>query len=550
MVVPAWRFVSRLTRNGVRVVRTVWGGLDRAARARSLWLVIPLGLDLDERGGPVFGGPREAWLSHLDLLRALERAARDPRLAGVLLRFRGSGPHRFSQAAALRRAVDAVREAGLPVIAWGESLDAAQLWIATGADRVWIPESGGVPLVGLRSEHFYLKDLLEKLEVVPEVVQIGRYKGAGEMATRRSMSPEQREQVESWQGDLFAELVDAVARGRGLSPEAVRDRVDRGPYGAEAAREAGLIDGFLYRDELEEALRPLSRVADGGEAGDPSERKVGFVGLGTYLSAVVEDTGWQPWLRELPRVAYLVASGGIHRGPTRRGIGSQALGSLLESVREDPRVRAAVLRVDSGGGDAVASDLLYREIELTCREKPVVVSMGDMAASGGYYLAAAADAILAEAGSVTGSIGVVGGKVNLEALYRRLGVGREGIESSARAGVFSETRGFTPDERQAVRSGMEAVYEVFVRRVAAGRKLDPDDVRRMGEGRIFSGRRAVDLGLVDRLGGPLEALREAASRAGIREGERYQVEVLPRRPRLPDLRTLLGGAEVGARRLP
>ncbi len=159
--------------------------------------------------------------------RARRRAIRA--WPGVLLRFRGSGPHRFSPGGGPAARVDGVREAGLPVVAWGESLDAAQLWIATGADRVWIPESGGVPLVGLRSEQVFVKDLLDKLEVAPEVVHIGRYKGAGELATRRSMSPEQREQVESWQGDLFAELVDAVARGRGLSPEAVRDRIDRRP---------------------------------------------------------------------------------------------------------------------------------------------------------------------------------------------------------------------------------------------------------------------------------------------------------------------------------
>jgi protease-4 len=507
----------------------------RAARRKALWLVLPLGTELFERPRAPFGIPRDATLSLVDLLRCLERAAKDPRLSGVVLRFLGTGPHRFSQAAALRRATDSVRAAGLPVVAWAESLNAPQLWIASGAEKLWIPESGAVQLVGLRSEQLYLRDLLDKLDVTPEVVQVGRYKSAGEMVTRRGMSAQQREQVEAWQGDLFNELVGAVGRGRGLSDAEVRDRIDRGPYAAAAAREAGLIDGFLYRDQLEETLGPLSR-------GSGPNRDVAFLDASGYLAGVVNDPGWRPLLRDLPRIAYVVATGNVHRGLSRRGIGSVATGKLLAGVREDSRVSAVVLRVDSPGGDAVASDLLYREVELTRKEKPVVVSMGEVAASGGYYLAAAADVILAEAGTVTGSIGVVGGKLNLEGLYQRLGIGRDAVESGARSGLFSEARGFSPDERVALRDELEAIYGVFLDRVAAGRGMDREAVERIAQGRIWSGRKALEIGLVDALGGPLEAIAEAASRAGIVLGERYQVEVHPQRPRLPDLRTLITGS--------
>jgi protease-4 len=349
------------------------------------------------------------------------------------------------------------------------------------------------------------------------------------------MSVEQREQMEAWQGELYAQLVQAIARGRSLDAEAVRDRIDRGPYAAAAALEAGLIDGFLYKDELEESLKRLSR-------GDVS-RDVDFLDLRSYLGGVVLDPGWRPLLRGLPRLAYVVATGNVHRGPGRRGIGSQALSGLLERVREDDRIRAVVLRVDSPGGDAVASDLLYRAVELTRQEKPVVVSMGEVAASGGYYLAAAADAIWIEPGSVTGSIGVVGGKINLEGLYQRLGIGRDAVETGDRAGLFSDARGFTPEEKQAVQGEMTALYEVFLKRVAAGRKLERDALERVAQGRIWSGRAALEVGLVDALGGPLEAIDDARRRAGVRDGGRYQLEVLPRRPRLPDLRALLAGVE-------
>ncbi|MEE2673443.1 MAG: signal peptide peptidase SppA [Myxococcota bacterium] len=537
MARPVVGFVSRLLGNGLRGVQFASRGLERRAKANALWLRVPLGAEVGERNRAVLGASREAGPCFLDLLRSLERVAGDARIAGVLLHFQGSGPHRFNQAAALRRRVDRLREAGVPVVAWAESLTAAQLWIASGADVVWLPESGVVQLVGLRTEQFFLKDLLDKLEVEPEVVHVGRYKSAGEIATRRSMSPEQREQTEAWLTDLYRELVEAIGTGRGLEPGEVRERIDRGPYAAAAAREAGLIDAFLYADELEEALRPLSR-------GSNSSRDVAFLDLARYFASVVQDPGWRPLLRDLPKLAYVVATGNVLRGTSRRGIGSVPMGRLLARVREDDRISGVVLRVDSPGGDAVASDLLYRAVELTALEKPVVVSMGEVAASGGYYLAAAANAIWIEPGSLTGSIGVVGGKVNLEGLYRRLGVGRDAVEMGARAGLFSEARGFTPDERRAVGDEMKALYDVFLKRVAAGRELDPEAVERVARGRIWSGRTALDVGLVDGLGGPLEAIDDARRRAGIGDGERYQLEVHPRRSLLPDLRAMLMGAEV------
>jgi protease-4 len=259
-----------------------------------------------------------------------------------------------------------------------------------------------------------------------------------------------------------------------------------------------------------------------------------------YASLCVGDPGWRPLLGDLPRLAYVVAEGAIHAGGGGRGIGSTAFRRLLDAIGREARVRGVVLRVESPGGDGLASDLLYRGVERLRREKPVVVSMGEVAASGGYYLAAAADAVFAEASTLTGSIGVVGGKLDASGLYRRLGVARQSIERGARAGLLADDRGFTPDERAALRRDMESVYDVFVERVASGRGLARDAVERAAGGRVWSGARALGLGLVDAIGGPLEALGDARRRAGLAPGERAVVDVHPRLRPWPGLRSLLG----------
>ena len=214
----------------------------------------------------------------------------------------------------------------------------------------------------------------------------------------------------------------------------------------------------------------------------------------------------------------------------------------FERIRRDEGLRGMVLRIDSPGGDALASDLLWRSIMLVRKDKPVVISMGDTVASGGYYLAAGGDAVLAEPGTLTGSIGVVGGKIDLSGLYERLGIGRDAVERGARAGIHTETRGFSPDERGALREEMRSIYDLFLDRVAEGRALERDAVARVAQGRIFSGQQAERHGLVDALGGPLEAIAEVRKRAGLVPGERIRLEVLPRIPRLEGLRGLVGAA--------
>jgi protease-4 len=493
------------------------------------WLRLRLGSSLDELRAPrAFRGRSGSGLGLLEVLQTLSRVTRDSQVCGVLVELEG-GLGGWSRRQALRRALLELGGAGKAVVVYAESLDTGDLFLASAATRVWLAPGGAVHLTGLRAEGLFLRGLLDRLDVEADVVRVGSHKGAAETFTREGMSPEQREQLELLMDDLFGELVTAIAEGRKLSPERVRELVDQSLFPARVAAAAGLVDRCLYPDELEAALQE--------EAAADAKRSIEAA---LYYAWRASDRGWLPLLREPPHVAYVVARGSIRRGKGLRGIATEAFRALLERLREDDRVRGVVLRLDTPGGDGLASDLLWREISLVARAKPVVVSMGDVAASGGYYLAAAAHAVLAEAGTLTGSIGVVGGKLNLEGLYQKLGIRREAVERGARAGLFSEARGFTPGERSVLRAEMESVYESFVLRVAEGRKLAPEVVERVAQGRVWSGARAQGLGLVDTLGGPLEALREAARRAGLGEHERVLVDVHPRMPRFAGLRSLLG----------
>jgi len=478
---------------------------------------------------PFFGGGEPA-LALLEALLVLERAALDPAVAAILVRSEGPAGG-LARSLSLRRGLAAAARQK-PVLVWAESLSAEELLVASAATRLVVPEAGSVHLVGLRYEGVFLHDLLDKLGVAPEVVRIGEFKTAGEMLTRSSLSPEQRTQLEALLDDQFTVLVDALAEGRRLPAARVRELVDAGPFTAPAAREAGLVDDCRFPDEVPDLVRELAPALAGR---DP----LPTVDARTYLALRAGDAGWAPLRGERPLLAYVVARGSIVRGRGRRGVACDTYRRLFEQLEKDERIAAVVVRIDSPGGEVVASDLLWRAVRQLGREKPVVASLGDTAASGGYYVAAAAHAILAEPGSVTGSIGVVGGKLDLSGLYERLGVGRDGVERGARAGLYSESRGFTPDERKAVREGMHAAYERFVSRVAEGRSLAPERVHAVGGGRVWSGSAALAQGLVDALGGPFEAIAEAKRRAGIAEDRRAALAFAPRPPRFGALRDWL-----------
>lgn len=530
--------------NAARAVRQVAGRLA-LPREAGFWVRLALQPPLDEQRAAALPWQREAPMALLDVLEVLEAAAVDPQVDGVLVRL-GGAPRGWAKVMAVQRALLRVRNAGKPVAVWADQLGSEDLLLASAATRVWLPPTGGVHVLGMRSEGIFVRGLLERVGVKADVVRVGGYKSAGESLVRDSWSPEAREQSEALLDDLYGEWVDGVARGRGLEPARVRELVDTGPHGAPGAVEAGLVDACLYPDEIETALEALMPIPPDERDGP---RRVRMVDAHPYGLLRGRDPGWRPLLGDLPRVAYVVAGGAIHRGRSLSGIGSDALRALLDRLARDPGVRGVVLRVNSPGGDALASDLLWRAVHVTSRDKPVVVSMGDVAASGGYYLAAAADHVLAESGTLTGSIGVVGGKIHADGLLERLGIGTDSVERGARAGLFSLSRGYTPEERSLVQREMESLYASFVDRVAEGRGLSRRTVEKLGGGRVWSGLRAREFGLVDGLGGPLEALREVRRLAGLSDDERVVLEVFPRRPRLTGLRWLTGFGGDGSLRV-
>ena len=332
---------------GANVVRSARRVLARAALPRQdgFWLVVRLSGALEELRAPAlpFSPPPAPTL--LEWLEILDAAARDPQVDGVLLRI--DGPlHGMSRVLSLRRAVVRLRDAGVPVAVYAETLEAESLLLATAASAIWLPETGNVFLVGLRLESLFLRGLLDRLDVKPEVVRIGRYKSAAERLTHDEMSAENREQLEALADDLYDGLVDGIAAGRGMAPEQVRARIDEGPYHARAAVAAGLIDACLYPDEIDDALEALMPPPTRKGAGP---RRVRRVGAPTYAALRVADEGWKPLFKGVPRIAYVVARGTIARGDRKRGIHCDRYRTLFDELARDADVLEVSVRRGPNG---------------------------------------------------------------------------------------------------------------------------------------------------------------------------------------------------------
>ena len=454
------------------------------------------------------------------LFHRLRRAAADPNVAAVLLRLR-EAPGSWAASSDLRDAIAALRSNGRAVYAWSESPGNRETWIASACDRVFVPPIADVALVGLGVELTFFGSALSRLGVEPDFEAAGAYKSFGEPFTRSYASPANHEAVEHLVRDLQAQMIADVAEGRGRPVEAVEALVERAPLSAEEALEAGLVDQLLYPDQLDAWIEQRHGTAS---------KRVPFE-TWARLDAAVE---WSEGVGAGDEVAVVHLQGPIvmdERGG-QPCIAARKVVPLLQALRKDDDVGAVVLHVNSPGGSVVASDLIWREVEQMQQIKPVVASFEDVAASGGYYFAAPAAEILARPGTLTGSIGVFGGKLVAGEGMRRLGVHTQLVSAAPNANLFSLSRPFTEAQRTRFRGSLQRFYDGFVQRVATGRRCAADTIEPHCRGRVWTGRAALSCGLVDRHGGLHEAVERARSLAGMQPGAWRRVDVPAYRPPL------------------
>ena len=468
------------------------------------------------------------------VIERLEKAAGDDRVKGVVLSIESPDLGR-ARADELRAAVARLRKAGKPVAAHLVGSEPVHYMVALACDTITMPPAATLEITGVRAEVTFFKQLLDTLGVQAEILQVGEFKGAGEPLTRSTMSPQLRAQYEAFVGDLFEQLVERIAADRKLAPEKVRELVDTGVFTPEAAREAGLIDAVGYEDEVAAALAKKVELAEPKIARDYAARKMDndFSGIGGLVKLVEMLSGQKQTAAsgKQKQVAIVHVTGEIAEGKGRDDLlaggaaGSDAVIEAIRDAAQDDKVAAIVLRIDSPGGSALASDLIWREAERT--KKPVVASLSDTAASGGYYVAVAADKIVAAPGTLTGSIGVVGGKIAVGNALDRYGVHTDVVSKGKNAGWLSMQTPFTAAEREAFMATMKDVYRLFTTKVAAGRKLDLAKLETLAEGRVFTGRMAKEAGLVDRLGTLDDAIDEAKQLAGLAADEEIERVLLP-----------------------
>jgi protease-4 len=457
-----------------------------------------------------------------DFLDAMARADGDPRVKG-LVAFVGGSDLGLAGAQEVRDAIARFRRRGKFAFAFADSFGelgagTSGYYLATAFDKIWLQPMGSVGLTGLYDDVPFFKGTFSLLGVTPEFDHRSQYKTAMNSLTHSKMTPAQREETESLLHSTADEIVDGIAKDRKLDPETVRQLIDAGPYLADTAVEKKLVDHLGYRDEALARARAL--------AGTGSKE----VRLSTYL-----DRAGRPYTQGA-RIAVIYGSGLIARGGGAHnpllGSGEMAADKIARAFRRaarDRQVRAILFRIDSPGGSVVASETIWRGVEeARAKGKPVVVSMGNLAGSGGYYVAVGADKIVAEPATLTASIGVFAGKFVLSGLLKKLGITTDSAQFGANAGMFSSTQDFSPAEHEKFEAFLDAVYQGFKKRVAKGRHMSLDAVEKIAKGRVWTGAQAKALGLVDALGGFGTALELARQAAHIGPGAPVHLVVYPR----------------------
>jgi protease-4 len=465
-----------------------------------------------------FGGPDQ---SLTGLVMQFKKAKVDKRIKAILLDVNMSGVG-WGKAEEIRDAITDFRSSGKPVYAYIEFGLNKEYYIATACDKIIVPPPGALFINGLAADVMFFRGSLDKLGIYPDIFQIGKYKSAGNMFTQKEMTDAHREYINSLLDDLFGRYVNAIAQARKKTPEEVRALIDNAPYDAIQAKEAGLVDEALYRDEVEKQLKTLLGYKD-------TDSFVAVRGV-DYRDVSPESLG----LNKGERIAVIYATGDIGSGSSQnspsgdQSIGSDTVAKALNDAAADKSIKAVVLRVDSPGGSGLASDIIWRAVETTNQKKPVVVSMSDVAASGGYYISASAAKIIAQPSTITGSIGVLAGKPVMRGFYDWLGISNEYVLRGKTAGIFRETEKFSDEERAKFEEWIKTTYyRDFVPKVAKGRNKDAQFVDSVGQGRVWTGAQAKDRGLVDEFGGLDKAIEVAKQLAKIPADKGVERVILP-----------------------
>ena len=472
--------------------------------------------------GQVTGGGRAQTVR--GYVEALRRAKTDSRIDSVLIVPSHFDSPYWAKVQELRDAVLDFRKSGKRISAFLEHGGDREYYLATAADRIYLLPSSGVDLKGVATYDVFLKGTLDKIGASADFEKIGAYKTAPNQLMQTTHSPAHREMSEWLTRDMYEQLVKGVAEGRKKKVEDVRALIDEGPFLAEQALRAGLVDTLAYEDQLDDhgAVSKIGSVE--GDAYGRSRRSFAA--------------------RNAPRIAVVYISGIINSGdsgfdPLNGDVaGSARLVKAIRAARADDEVRAIVVRIDSPGGSSIASDVIWRELAVTRDEKPgrpLVASMSDLAASGGYYVAVAAPTIVAQPATLTGSIGIYGGKFVLGGTYDKLGANIEAVTIGRNAGMESPERPFTASERAKLQEQMRSFYQGFVRNVAASRKMPVERVEQLAEGRVWTGAQARQHGLVDALGGLDRAIALAKERAGIAAETDVEVVNYPPRRTLTEM---------------
>jgi len=455
----------------------------------------------------LFSGPAPPTLERLRGM--LDRISTDARALGVVLRIKNLDAG-WASLEELRREILAFRARGGRVVAYlAGPADTRSYFLACAADEIIATPLADLVVTGIRARVNFLKDALDNLGLEAEVVAVSPYKSAGERFVRDDFSSESREQAERLLDRRYEEVVGAISEGRSLSPEEVRARIDLAPYGARAALSEGLLAGVLYEDELPERLG----------SGDRRARLAEWERARRALLVPLRG-------RTRKKVALVSLRGTIVRGRSRRlpvplpfiggeQAGSESVVAALRIAEKNRRISALLLYVDSPGGDALASDLIWREVERIGAKKPVVVLMGNAAASGGFYVSAPANYVVARRATVTGSIGVLSIRPVARGLYERLGINPVALDRGGRAGLLDPSRRPDAEELRVLEGQVRHVYAEFKDRVARGRRIDVNELESIAGGRVWTGAEALDLGLVDETGGFREALRKARELGGV-----------------------------------